>query len=391
MLDDVSVAPALSVGPLSNTAPLTYKLLSQSLDWLTCNVEESFPDDRLVELVRLSDQSPAGAIESPYSFLGVPLMVKRGFGSCVFILHAKEWFSVRILADGAAEPSQVTIYSRPLWEHGNEAAISAMQGFVDTLWCAVGVALIPSRVDFSCDVTGFPVRQFDSRSETRSRFVTRLRELDMRGSKDTETVYLGKDGAVRVSLYNKTADCLKKGKDYYFPTWRGNGWLGLEHEEVTRVEYKCMREFFRSWHVSEDGIKRPLRDVWELLDQLPAMWEYLTLSHTRMVIPDPSDSNQSRFDLDPVWVVVASPWSGDVTPNPGSRFSHYSNDRDKLEKQVSGGFLSFAALLDCGEDYSPSELGRGFLAMLSRLESRKGKHWRQLVTERRAVLLGRAA
>lgn len=388
MSDLASPVSSPSIGPLSNTAPSTYKLLSQSLDWLTCNIPEQFPDDRLIELIRLADTAP-GAVLSPYEFLGVPLMVKRGHGSCLLILHAKDWCNVRVLSPESPEPSQVTLYSRPLWEHGNEAAISAMQGFIDTLWCN-HCTLVPSRVDFAADLAGLPVAQFDSRSATRSMFVSRLRGLDFRGGKDTETVYLGKGGAVSLKLYNKSREMMKQGKSYYFPTWQAAGWLGLS-EEVTRVEYKCLREFFHDWHVSEDGLRRPLADVWEMLDQLPAMWEYLTLSHTRMVVPDASESNQSRLDLHPAWVLVASPWCGDVSAAPGSRFSHHANDRDKLEKQISGAFLSFAALLDDGEALTPSELGRGFSAMLSRLESRKGRHWQQLVTERRALLMARAA
>jgi hypothetical protein len=364
-------------------------LIAQSLDWLTCNITDVFPDSRLFELMRLADSSSAGAVETSYRFLDVPLMVKRGVGSCLLVLHAKDWFSVSIMAEGAVKPSQVTAYSRPLWEYGNDAVISHMQGFIDMLWSKVGVRLEPSRFDLASDVTGFPVRQFDSRAATRARFVTRLRELRFMGGKETETVYLGKDGAVRLSIYNKTADCAAKGKDYYFPTWRAAGWS--PDDEVTRIEYKCMREFVRSWHLLEDGSHYPLGDVWQLLEQLPAIHQYLTLSHTRMVIPDAAEANQTRLDLDPVWVLVASPWQGDVTISPGARMSHFVNDRDKLEKQVSGAFLSYVALMDSGEDYSMSEISRGVVSFLARLEKRKGANWRQLVITRRAQLLARVA
>jgi hypothetical protein len=71
--------------------------------------------------------------------------------------------------------------------------------------------------------------------------------------------------------------------------------------------------------------------------------------------------------------------------------SHFVNDRDKLEKQVSGAFLSYVALMDSGEDYSMSEISRGVVSFLARLEKRKGANWRQLVITRRAQLLARVA
>jgi hypothetical protein len=69
----------------------------------------------------------------------------------------------------------------------------------------------------------------------------------------------------------------------------------------------------------------------------------------------------------------------------------YANDRGKLEKLVSGALLSYVALMDSGEDYSPSEISRGVVSFLARLEARKGSNWRQLVIARKASLMARAA
>lgn len=380
---------ATHAGANSNTAPANYKNLGTSLDWLTVNITEPFPEGRLLEFYRLVEESPTTSIETQYSYLGTPLVLQRGRSGAVVTLHS-DLLDIAIQAPTSDKPSKVTVYSPALWSVGNDASISEMQGFVDTLWCQ-HCTLIPSRVDMCCDVTGLPVAQFDSRRDTRSRLVTRSKKLDMLGEAETQTLRIGRaTSAVQTQIYNKSLDCMVKGKSYYFATWEARGWLGLAHEEVTRVEFRCSREFFNEWHtLCDDGDAAPILDVWEMLDALPAIWQYLTRKHCRLVIPDAAEKNRTRLQDDPLWLIVAQPWDGSTVASQGTRYTRRSHDRDRLDMQGTGVLRSRLALTPDSEEMGDMQIAGLVLGLITDDLSRRGLSWREYILQRRTEIMGR--
>lgn len=380
---------ATHAGALSNTAPANYKNLGTSLDWLTVNITEPFPEGRLLEMYRLVEESPSANIETAYSYLDTPLVLQRGRSGAVVTLHS-DLLDISIQAPNSDKPSKVTIYSPALWSFGNDLAVSQMQGFVDTLWCQ-HCTLIPSRLDLCCDVTGFPVSQFDSRRDTRSRLVTRSKKLDFLGEADTQTLRIGRaSSAVQTQIYNKTADCMAKGKDYYFATWQARGWLGLASEEVTRVEFRCSREFFNEWHtLGEDGNAAPILDVWDMLDALPAIWQYLTRKHCRIVVPDAAELNRTRLQDAAVWLVVSEQWDGSTVASPGTRYTRRSHDRDRLDMQGTGVLRSRLALTPDAEDMGDMQIAGIVLGLITDDLSRRNLTWREYILQRRTEIMGR--
>lgn len=408
---------APEAGQASNTCPAIYntassssvpsspdaKVIASMVDWLTCSISSEFalPDTKVIEAMRLLHESDTGVLVSPWSFGGDPLMLKAGSKLALFVLH-NDYLDFRVLQGAGSTIAQVTVYSPYIWQVGASQAAQDMQLWCDAWFCDP-VVLVPSRLDLCRDVVGFPLELFDSFSSVRQRFVTPSRwkyvkgeeqlvgeDVDVRGSSRVESLYIGAPGgAVRLNIYNKSTQAKKKGADYYCPTWRRGGWL--DGEEITRVEYRCGRAFFREWRNVDTG--EILTDVHSLLGQLSAIWQYLTHKFARMVVPNPGDSNRTRAETDSAWVIVQAAFTPEQDPHDSTRVSRRRLLVKQLEDQCAGVVRSLLAVTLQGEcDRIPLDYVGGYVAdVLKRVCEDKERSLEDLVTERQAeILAGRS-
>lgn len=377
--------------PGSNTGVSNYngyRTIASALDWLTVTALQSLPDDRLVEVVR-SARSEDGPHASGYQFAGEDLYIKAGNGAYLATLH-NDWLHVDVSTDGEVATVRYTLYSAALWELGECEAVDFLQVFADSFQTCEHVDLVPSRLDLCRDVAGFSIAsELPLGTDLRSLIVSRAKSLDARGDRytgcqSTQTVYVGvRGGPVLLRMYDKLADNrAKKHEARYLATWQANGYDGAA--PVTRFEWELRRAFFREYL---DATGQAVTDVWSLLDCLPGIWAYLTERHTRIVVPEPAQSNRSRLAAAPIWKVVSLPFVPDVTAVAGCRVSRRAPVLEQLAAQVAGCLLSYLAIVPDGETLQRSGCAAVALGMVGDLERRRHTTLRELVLKRRAELV----
>ncbi len=97
-------------------------------------------------------------------------------------------------------------------------------------------------------------------------------------------------------LYDKLLEIVTVSKkDYLFPLWEQAGWDGSQH--VWRLEFQVKQEAIKQFGLTEFDL---------VLDNLGGIWGYLTTEWLRLSIPNPSDSTRSRWDIHPIWTLLAS-------------------------------------------------------------------------------------
>jgi hypothetical protein len=113
----------------------------------------------------------------------------------------------------------------------------------------------------------------------------------MRG-KRLESVTIGKMPGRQVTVYDKTREIKVKGKSYWWDLW------GIDPEEfdgsVWRVEARAGKDEVRKWNI------RRFAD----LDRMAGDVTCDILRAIRYVIPNPTDTNPTRWPNDPFWTLA---------------------------------------------------------------------------------------
>lgn len=109
------------------------------------------------------------------------------------------------------------------------------------------------------------------------------------------TLDFGSHGSdIMGQIYDKTKEIQKSKKHYFEPIWQANGWDGLS--PIRRVEFRFRRKGLASFD---------LNDLYDVLAQVPLLWEYATQHWLRCVdLSSSSDTNKSRLPSHPVWLTV---------------------------------------------------------------------------------------
>lgn len=382
---------------LSNTCPSSYnsaRSLAQMVDWFALSTAEALPDDVLKSwdgMLGSADVVPSGL-----EFGGRELMLSRVRSS--FRLHLRGWFDLRLGTAEYGPEVVVTLYSQVLWDLGAYEAVLATEALLDGLYGHVPV-LLPSRLDLCHDVTGWALpsapemadywqgEKLDGSRPGRA-LVRRARDHrvipDRDDARKVGTLYIGAPGAkVQVRVYDKLAEVKRSRKDYYQPEWRRHGWD--EEAAVTRVEAQLGRGFLREWRTSDGtGLLSP----YDALDQAARMWAYVMSSWCREVVPSETDCNQTRWEMTPAWLVVASATFDDYVAPGGYRKPAHNPSIERLDSLIFGATLSRFGL----QGRAPSDgevLGILGSIMTTQLR-RKGKPLVTLVGERRARILASA-
>lgn len=100
----------------------------------------------------------------------------------------------------------------------------------------------------------------------------------------------GKKGIV-CRVYDKTREIKEQSHKYYlYDIWKSQGWDG--ESPVWRVEYEFHTAFLKILK---------LREIDKAVSHQDALWKFATEEWLKLVIPNPNDSNRSRWNIHPVW------------------------------------------------------------------------------------------
>ena len=210
-----------------------------------------------------------------------------GFGRYRFRLdHANGILGV---TDSGSLPT-FRIQPRASFLHG-VGTVAAVNWWADVVKSvAANVRLLASRLDVCADFHGL-----DLRPEDRDFFLCPSGSRD-EYTRDTFSGWVwGAPGAIqRARAYDKVADVKKKGADWVHALW------GKRYEpgrSVWRVEAQCKREVLKEYGVDT---------AQSAIELAPRIYRSVFTKFLTLRVPT-SDSNRSRWDLDPRWVAVAEP------------------------------------------------------------------------------------
>ncbi|MCU7817559.1 MAG: hypothetical protein KZQ57_01480 [gamma proteobacterium symbiont of Lucinoma myriamae] len=105
-------------------------------------------------------------------------------------------------------------------------------------------------------------------------------------------------GDVVGRIYNKLLEIQTSRKDYLLQLWKENNWDG--DRDVWRVEFQFRREFLQSIGIVF---------IQDFLNQQHDLWHYATTQWLQLVIPNPQDSNSSRWPVHPAWEEISHAYS----------------------------------------------------------------------------------
>ena len=214
------------------------------------------------------------------------LMAGHGWGKYSYCLRHRHG-QVGLTASSALPA--VRVQPRAEFLHG-AGPLSAVAWFEEVLGRAVGpVRFGASRLDLHADWQGWAIDGDD-----RSRFVCRAERRDLH---ETDERLMGFEfgrrttGTVCGRIYDKTAEQVQKGNDYWLQIW---GETFDPSVPVYRVEF----EFGRQGLVEFD-----LDTLREAVDAAGALWAWAT-EHWLTYRSPSSDSNRSRWPVASEWVAV---------------------------------------------------------------------------------------
>ena len=304
--EQASVAAFTAVGaPPSNTAPLKdkYKTLSkivhQGIDSLYLSFQGTLSEQWSQKLARLkilaqdsdpSIQATAQAKIGNHCFE----VSSRGRGKYLYVLK-DNWFHIQIAGtDSKALPVvYVQISSELLTFHPPSEVLESIKFIVNSLTTkvdSVSVSRLHLCVDFMTEVN---LSKF-----TENDWVTRAKSFTRYSESGNFTGCSIGRGQLMARLYDKTAECTKSNKQFFYDVWSRNGWEFKD--QVWRLEFQFKREVLNQLHSV---------DVDELEEKLSSLWCYATTEWLRLTLPNSNDTARTRWETHPLWeMLTATSW-----------------------------------------------------------------------------------
>ncbi|HEV8193204.1 MAG TPA: hypothetical protein VGP82_17210, partial [Ktedonobacterales bacterium] len=158
-------------------------------------------------------------------------------------------------------------------------------------------------------------------------------------------------GWVSFVAYDKVLEGRLRGKSHMEPIWRAHGWDG--QAPVTRHEARLRREALRALGVPETRVAE-FDDPWQMLEHVQDLFGYVVgrpatatpaadcppevdVAWLRRVVPDPTETNRSRWPTDPTWAVVqAAPFAD--APAEARRLIRREVRSDRVEQRDRGSY-----------------------------------------------------
>lgn len=325
--------------PSSNRAPANYseesgRILRCAIDSLYLSYAGELSDQRDWQLHELKElaQSDSEVVQARAQIqIGEHLFQVLDHGKkkrCPYILDNLD-MRLEIGRGGGVPMAHVQIKSQFLVEAGVEGAVQAVRFVVGSLGRVDGPEKV-SRVDLCADfVPRHALRQWPNES-----WVTRAKRRTPHYDGSRFTGWSIGKGGMSARLYDKLFELVTiSRKDYLLTLWQQAEWQA--DEPVWRLEFQLRRAVLK-----EMGIG----DVGSLLANLDAIWAYGSGSWLLLKVPNPSDSNQSRWLLHPLWELLQSVKFGDQRQPALARSRSASLPSDKwLFTNGLGPFSSYMA------------------------------------------------
>lgn len=174
-------------------------------------------------------------------------------------------------------------------------------------------------------------------------------------SSRVETLTIGKNPNLQVSIYDKRADTIAKKKGYWVDIWND----ALARRGLPLVDLSS-RSTSEVWRVEVRAFKQHLKKRWEvttwadLRDRLPQILD-TAVKKVRLTVPT-SDSNRHRWPNHPLWNLVHREFEGDFADlasmaDPKQILAVLRAERDEMfEAQIRGCMLNRAALNGVADD-----------------------------------------
>ncbi|MFC2009167.1 hypothetical protein ACFLUT_03840 [Chloroflexota bacterium] len=250
----------------------------------------------------------------------------------VSIALAREW------REGTVYPElHVRYWSEYLWREAWEAAEGKFRAWLAE-WATV-VADKVSRVDLTVDhacpcpdvdirgreITGTVVKRDDYASGSHAR-----------GHRLTGYSFGG--GSLLGRIYDKKREAKQKGKEWFYPMWKENGWDG--EAPVTRTEFEFKRGMLKQWQVTGVSDLRPcMGDLWQFATQT---WLVL-----RTAVD--TDSNYRRWPVSEFWKAVQAAGENFGTVTGVERMKQLKPEVHRLLRSVRGNLASAIAAAGSSE------------------------------------------
>lgn len=162
-------------------------------------------------------------------------------------------------------------------------------------------------------------------------------------------------GSVSCTIYEKSREIRRSGKEWFEDIWRHNGWSEEDSEKIWRVELRLKREALHELKLDEafHGIE----DVYVLPDLLPLLWAYgvgsagkqdesgVPYGWLRCVVPG-KDKSRSRWPTHPAWKVVQSAFLSEMAlPEQVGKVVRERHEEHNISKAIEAimGYLSSLA------------------------------------------------
>ena len=265
--------------------------------------------------------------------------------------------------------------------------------------------LQPSSIDLCVDVAGWHDiatldrrRNFVSRSRKRSDYhepenasLQHEASLTDHSSGLVETGFdFSKRGVMSCTIYDKTRELMKSGKDWFLDLWSspGRDW-SVEDGSVWRVEFKFKRQTLHE--LKQGDVFHGIENAYDLADRLPVLWAYasghveggddgLPDGWLRCVVPT-GDSNRARWPTHPVWKLVQSAYSQPLeVPEHFGKIIRKRREERNIEKALAA-ILGYSTSLSAWVGGDLAEDTNDLSFFLHWLNEEGGKHLQQKGTD----------
>ncbi|MBO6505118.1 MAG: hypothetical protein JJ850_16005 [Kordiimonadaceae bacterium] len=164
-----------------------------------------------------------------------------------------------------------------------------------------------------------------------------------------ETFTIGKKGRLEIQIYDKLTEIREaSGKEWMFEVWADYGYQPPgDPSDIWRVEVRMAGDWLK---------KRTNKDPQQFLE---LMWELIAegLQSRRLVVPQETDCNRSRWPLHSLWSLAI-----DAVGNPaefvpvGRKITAKRSEVVKQFQTAIAGYMRTAAVVEHGITFSEEEL-----------------------------------
>lgn len=278
-----------------NTAPPKYtdtQIIRSGVDSLYLSFQGKPLARVLVKLERLKELAQAASCRDRRSpalqLAGIPFRVlPQGKRIYPYVLINKH-FSISVAGEVGlkAPPVYIEISSELLTRYGYQESLATARKLAHCLMKDADGGAI-SRIDLCTDfTTSLGLLTLES-----TQWVCRSKKRSTYHEANELTGYVfGAGGNISARLYNKSHEIQTSNKDYFNPIWLACGWNGVD--AVWRLEFQL-----RNAYLSE--IMGTCPD--HFMSLMNSTWHYLTTDWLSLRDRHPTDTNASRWLMNPNW------------------------------------------------------------------------------------------